>query len=235
MASQEINDKRGIAVFYELYKGRDPEDESEIVEADDRGLEEFVPMKGIDEAIEHIRNSGSEPSSSEFHKGMWYTSADSTINMQTGDKTDYSYHLKGFSEDEQQIIYKGWKSEIWSDIGATYVAGWLHWFNHLQAKNEYEVRDGKITSPGKFEGCPLIILYLHTCDDWAPLESVDVDGAEMSVFKIMPEEQVFLEIPDDQKYAVTWESDDGFVYGRTMTEEEYIEFPKQSLSAIGSM
>lgn len=232
MTSDTFEEKRGIAVFYELYKGRDPEDETEIVDADDRGLEEFVPMKGVDEAIEHIRNSGSEPSSSEFHEGMWYTSADSTINMQTGDRTDYSYHLKGFSESEQRIIHKGWESETWNDMDATYVVGWLHDF---QTEKEYEIKDGQVASLGKFEGCPLIIAYLHTCDDWSPLESADVDGTEMSVFKITPEEQVILEIADDQKYVVTWEGDDGFTRGRTMTEEEYTAFPKQSLSAIGSM
>lgn len=232
MTSDTSEEKRGIAVFYELYKGRDPEDETEIVDADDRGLEEFVPMMGVDEAIEYIRNSGSEPSSSEFQEGMWYQAANSIVDFQSGDRTFYSYHLKGFSESEQKMIYKGWKSEIWSDIGAAYVAGWLHYF---QTKKEYEVRDGKITSPGKFESCPLIVVYLHTCDDWSPLESAEIDGTEMSVFKIMPEEQVILEIQSDQKYAVTWESDDGFAHGRTMTEEEYTAFPKQSLSAIGSM
>lgn len=47
-----------------------------------------------------------EASSSHFHKGVWYTQSDGSTNYRTGENTQESYHLKGFSEAEEKEIFR---------------------------------------------------------------------------------------------------------------------------------
>lgn len=46
----------------------------------------------------------SEASSSEFHPGVWYTAKGETDYV-NGETEDLSYHLYGFTEDEERRIY----------------------------------------------------------------------------------------------------------------------------------
>ena len=46
-----------------------------------------------------------EASSTEFHPGIWYTSAEDT-NATTGETTTRSFHLEGFTPEEEQKIFK---------------------------------------------------------------------------------------------------------------------------------
>ena len=48
---------------------------------------------------------GTEPSSSHFHEGIWYTDVDGDVDFTTGAETRRSYHLSGFSVDEQGQIF----------------------------------------------------------------------------------------------------------------------------------
>jgi hypothetical protein len=52
-----------------------------------------------------ISNGATEPSSSRFHKGVWYTASDYNTDWQTGAVESRSFHPKGFSEKEQRMIF----------------------------------------------------------------------------------------------------------------------------------
>jgi hypothetical protein len=58
----------------------------------------------VEEAIRKL--CGCEPSSSEFHTGIWYTSY-GDMDLYTGDYENESYHLKCFSEQDERAIYNG--------------------------------------------------------------------------------------------------------------------------------
>lgn len=61
----------------------------------------------IDNAVRILRNAGvTEPSSSAFHPGLWYSTEPQVIDYSTGTEREESYHLKGFSEDEEREIYR---------------------------------------------------------------------------------------------------------------------------------
>lgn len=47
-----------------------------------------------------------EPSASCFFPGVWYTDVDSNIDYRTGAENRRSYHLSGFSEDEEKLIFQ---------------------------------------------------------------------------------------------------------------------------------
>ena len=64
-----------------------------------------VVIESVDDAIEFLRNNGAVyPSSSHFHPRCWY-SDDGNTNFRTGAVETRSYHLVGFSEDEQEAIF----------------------------------------------------------------------------------------------------------------------------------
>lgn len=60
----------------------------------------------VDLAVEFLQNHGAcEPSASFFHVGVWYDgSADQDYS--TGDYRTESYHLKGFTPEEEAAIYR---------------------------------------------------------------------------------------------------------------------------------
>jgi hypothetical protein len=75
--------------------------------------------------------------------------------------------------------------------------------------------DGRITSPGKFEGEPLYVVhfwdfYLDGCDDVHM-----IDGTYVSRFEVSDEERA--EFPElaGAVWVDLWESEQGFVYSRT--------------------
>lgn len=60
----------------------------------------------VTEAAEFITNSGGiEPSSSCFHKGMWYSTGFSISDYQTGEEEENAFHLYGFTEEEELELY----------------------------------------------------------------------------------------------------------------------------------
>jgi hypothetical protein len=102
-----------IVSYYETYT---PED-VEAGEASDRGelddvaieLDEFDIEEGltvVDLAVKYLTDSGAyEPSSMPFSVGTWYNT-EAREDYRTGDNTTESYHLKGFSPDDEKQIYK---------------------------------------------------------------------------------------------------------------------------------
>ena len=48
---------------------------------------------------------GAEPSSSRFHAGLWYSDIDPDRDYATGADERHSYHLEGFTEEEERAIF----------------------------------------------------------------------------------------------------------------------------------
>lgn len=104
--------ERKIVSYYETWS---PED-VEIGDTDKRGeLDEWVceldevdledGLTHSDKAAKYLLDKGAlEPSSSFFHQGIWYSTYDDE-DFRTGDRTVKSYHLKGFTEDEEREIW----------------------------------------------------------------------------------------------------------------------------------
>ena len=68
-------------------------------------VDEEGEVLGVTAAIEWLRSKGPlEPSSSQFHKGIWY-SGPSEQDMHTGEWYQEAYHLAGYTEAQQQRIY----------------------------------------------------------------------------------------------------------------------------------
>lgn len=103
---------RRIVSYYEIYTPGDVAfgDASERGELDDVTLEldDYDREEGFgwaDKAAEYLLDEGiSEASSSWFHPGIWYTYY-GDADYRTGDQENRSYHLKGFTEEEQRDVY----------------------------------------------------------------------------------------------------------------------------------
>lgn len=67
----------------------------------------WVDKEGTEYSVaDAIRKlEGCEPSSTSFHEGVWYTQSDGNTNYVTGAETRESYHLKGFTKQQEQRIY----------------------------------------------------------------------------------------------------------------------------------
>ena len=73
-----------------------------LVEPDEYDIEEG--RTAVDNAVRFLKNSNvSEPSSSQFHPGVWYTAYDEP--MEIGGLRDRSFHLSGFTEEEELEIF----------------------------------------------------------------------------------------------------------------------------------
>lgn len=71
---------------------------------DDDPYKETVASK----AIAFLKDEGAcYASSSDFYPGVWYTTEYQTLDYHTGEEEEKSYHLKGFTEEEEQAIYQG--------------------------------------------------------------------------------------------------------------------------------
>lgn len=57
-------------------------------------------------AVSFLRDKGvTEPSSSPWSRGTWYSTESQVEDWQTAEEKSYSYHLKGFTEDQERAIY----------------------------------------------------------------------------------------------------------------------------------
>lgn len=73
-------------------------------EAEERGwIDEEGTEYTVSEAVDLLE--GTEPSSSEFHEGVWYTDYEYETDHRTGAVENRSYHIKGPAE-LQELIYR---------------------------------------------------------------------------------------------------------------------------------
>lgn len=61
----------------------------------------------VNQAVDFLKKEGvSEASSTAFHTGVWYSTEYETIDYGTGEAEERSFHLKGFSPEEEAEIFK---------------------------------------------------------------------------------------------------------------------------------
>ena len=106
--------KRKVVVYYQTVTEESAEHgdydsegfyEEYIVEPDKFEADEGQTAATL--AVKFINHHGAiEPSSSHFHKGIWYTSIDPKENYQTGEKMYFTFHPENFSEFEEAKIHQ---------------------------------------------------------------------------------------------------------------------------------
>lgn len=75
-------------------------------DGEESSLATEVEADDVDDAVRMLKYDGvTEASSSHFHKGIWYMT-EPQQDPHTGTYPYQSFHLKGFSEDEQREIYR---------------------------------------------------------------------------------------------------------------------------------
>ena len=63
-------------------------------------------ITAVDKAVKFLKDKGgNEPSSSQFNVGVWYSTPDPDRDYHTGEETYYSFHLKGFTSEEEKVIF----------------------------------------------------------------------------------------------------------------------------------
>lgn len=83
-------------------RGWEDEEGEPMLDEDDPDREEVV-----ENAVEYLTSNGAtEPSSSAFHRGVWYRQTDADINYRTGAARYRSYHLVGFTAEEEREVFE---------------------------------------------------------------------------------------------------------------------------------
>lgn len=98
-----------------------------------------------------------------------------------------------------------------------------------EIESEFDVRDGVIKDPGKFEGEPVYAPYFY--DLWlesgADEDMYGLDGVEHSIFFVSDEDRAqFPELKDVEAIHV-WEGETGFFNTEAVTREEWEAFKAQ--------
>lgn len=116
LAMRGIEGDRRILITYESYTPGEFEGDEDVehgwedeegvsVEPDKWDREEG--LTAVDKAVEFLDERGAiHASSSHFHPGMWYSTEHQIEDHGTGELKQYSFHLKGFSEDEERAVFR---------------------------------------------------------------------------------------------------------------------------------
>ncbi len=82
------------------------DEDGESMLPDEYDIEEGITA--VDKAVEYLKNKRytTEPSSSDFHKGISYSTTSPDHNYETGEETYYTCHLNGFTTEEEFEIWK---------------------------------------------------------------------------------------------------------------------------------
>lgn len=68
--------------------------------------EDGVPFASVQDAAEFLIDNGARyPSSTMFHKGLWY-SGDPDTDYRTGAEETHSFHLYDFTPDQEKEVYR---------------------------------------------------------------------------------------------------------------------------------
>jgi hypothetical protein len=98
-------------------EGEDEEPDEEHGWIDEEGVDmepdEYDREEGlsaVDKAVKFLEREGvTEASSSAFRPGVWYSTENSVTDYSTGEEEQRSYHLKGFTPDEEREIHRDLK------------------------------------------------------------------------------------------------------------------------------
>ena len=81
------------------------EDEGISLEPDKYDREDG--LTAVDLAVKMLKTEDAdEPSSTRFHKGIWYSTSWQVVSYRTGEEEERSFHLKGFSEREEREVFE---------------------------------------------------------------------------------------------------------------------------------
>lgn len=81
------------------------DEEGESMTPDEYDAEDGITA--VDKAVRFLQDKGgNEPSSSQFHEGVWYSTVDPERDFHTGEEKYYSFHLKGFTPEEEAQIFE---------------------------------------------------------------------------------------------------------------------------------
>lgn len=82
------------------------DEDGESMLPDEYDIEEGITA--VDKAVEYLKNKRytNEPSSSDFHKGVSYSTTSPDIDYSKNEETYYTCHLNGFTPDEEFEIWK---------------------------------------------------------------------------------------------------------------------------------
>lgn len=115
--NEKVNAPRTLDVAYEIvtpesaeqgdYAETGWEERGVSMEPDEFDVEDEITA--VDKVVDYISEYGGvEPSASQFHPGVWYTTIDSeqgSAFFEQGEEKRYSFHLKNFSEGEERKVY----------------------------------------------------------------------------------------------------------------------------------
>jgi hypothetical protein len=82
------------------------DEDGESMLPDEYDIEEGITA--VDKAAEFLKRKRytTEPSSGQFHVGLWYSTPDPDQNYSTGENTYYSCFLNGFTPEEEYEIWR---------------------------------------------------------------------------------------------------------------------------------
>lgn len=97
---------RGVKIYYQTIT----EESSRNGDFDKTGEWDEISCDTVLEVMDVFQGYNSvEPSSSQFHKGIWYTTIDPEKDdayYRKGVEKYYTLHLKGFDEEEERAVYR---------------------------------------------------------------------------------------------------------------------------------
>ncbi len=83
-------------------RGFEDEDGQSMLPEDDDDEDVTVASN----AVKFLKDNGAtEPSSSQWHAGLWYSTPDADIDHRTGEATYHSYHLVDFAPEEEREVF----------------------------------------------------------------------------------------------------------------------------------
>jgi len=99
-------------IGYEEESGWEDEDGEEMdLDDDDEEGDVLIEDTYARAAYRWLQGKGFvEPSSSNFHYGVWYSTIDDEIDFRTGERKQYSFHLVDFSPLEEDQIFHAIKN-----------------------------------------------------------------------------------------------------------------------------
>jgi hypothetical protein len=109
-----------IRVYYQTVGNMD-EDGSYDEECGEEGEIDCTPdefdiedgLTAVDLAVKALIDRGATIGSSSWYTyGFWYNTTGEKLNYRTGESTTYSFHLEGFSEQEEIQIFLDWRSKV---------------------------------------------------------------------------------------------------------------------------
>ena len=109
----QLGSNRGFLVTYSTIDSESAEngdfadngfEDYESVEPDEFDTDEGITA--VDKAVACLRDHGAtNPSASRFRPGIWYSTEMATEDYSTDEQTEYSYHPKNFTVEEQKEIF----------------------------------------------------------------------------------------------------------------------------------